>query len=419
MKFLLFTMLISLAPLTVAQKPSTATPIQQVVFLMLENHTYDSMCPAFPASDCASTGMVSNGQTVHLSRALDPPVNWTHSWQSFKVAENHGLMNKFDTTVPCANYGCYAQYQRADIPNFSAYARTFAVSDNFFSSLNGPSYPNHQYWIAGQSGGAVNVPNHGWLCSNDQNSLVQTWDPSTKKYGFVAPCMDYLTMGDVLDAANVTWHYYAAPEKSAGSIWSAYGSIAHCRNSPTCWAKTVNQRSFEADALAGNLAAVNWVVFDWNESCHPSASLIACENRTVSALNAVMNGPQWTTTAVFITWDDGGGWYDHVMPPQLDAYGAGLRVPLLAISPFIVPQVYHELATFDSFLKFVEVNWNVPSLTARDAAANSLVDMFNFSQKPLPRLVLSQRSLHLSPAQRRRIARQAADEHEAETGDND
>jgi phospholipase C len=354
------------------------TPIQHVVILIKENHSFDSLFGTFSGADGATSGMTSTGSVIPLSHASDTPPNFAHTWQMFILAENGGKMNYFDKVPGCkeTSYSCYTQYQQADIPNYWAYAQHYVLADHFFSSLNGPSYPNHQYFIASQSGTAVNNPISGWGCDAKRTSTVETYDLATKKYGKVFPCFDYLTLGDVLNAAGISWQYYAPPANTAGYIWSAYDAIRHVRYGAD-WQKVRDQKMFESDALAGRLASVNWVTVDWNDSDHPSASLTQGENRAVTVVNAVMQGPDWPTTAIFLIWDDPGGFYDHVPPPYIDGYGAGMRVPLLVISPYVKPHIYHKQATIDSVLAFVEANWQLPSLTQRDASANNLMDLFD------------------------------------------
>jgi phospholipase C len=401
------------------------TPIQHVVILVKENHSFDSLFGTFPGVNGATSGKVSTGVTVPLSHASDTPKNFAHTWQSFHTAEHGGKMDWFDKSSPSCwattGYACYSQYQQADIPNYWTYARSFVLADNFFSSLNGPSFPNHQYLIASQSGGAaggagiVNNPQSGWGCDAKATSTVQLYNPATKLYSKSFPCFDYRTLGDVLDTAGVSWKYWAAPSNVTGYIWSAYDAISHVRYGAD-WAKVLNQKNFEADALAGNLAAVNWLTLDWNDSEHPSASLARGENRTVSIVNAIMQSPQWASTVIFITWDDPGGFYDHVPPPVLDGFGSGMRVPLLVISPYVTPHIYHEQATFDSLLAFVEANWSLPALTARDASANNLMDLFTW---PAKAMVLAPRELPpMTPRQKAIVERQARDGKESE-GDDD
>jgi phospholipase C len=139
------------------------------------------------------------------------------------------------------------------------------------------------------------------------------------------------------------------------------------------------------------LPAVSWVLPPGEKSEHPPNSVCQGENWTVEAVNAVMQGPDWSSTVIFITYDDFGGLYDHVPPPQIDQFGLGPRVPMLIISPFARRgYVSHTQYEHSSVLKFVEARYQLPSLTARDAGASDMLDSFDFSQTQPP-LILSER----------------------------
>jgi phospholipase C len=143
-----------------------------------------------------------------------------------------------------------------------------------------------------------------------------------------------------------------------------------------------------SDIQADRLPAVTWVTPTFSESDHPEKGANLCygENWSTRVIDAIMQGPMWRDTAVFLTWDDWGGFYDHVAPPQLDAFGLGIRVPLLVISPYArAGTVDHQLGEFSSILRFVEDNWMLGAfLTERDREANSLSSDFDFSQPPAP-----------------------------------
>ena len=132
------------------------------------------------------------------------------------------------------------------------------------------------------------------------------------------------------------------------------------------------------------------------------------ENWTVEQLNALMQGPDWNKTVVFLTWDDFGGFYDHVPPPHVDSLGLGPRLPLVIISPYARKgYISHTTYEFSSFLSFVEKRYHLPPLTARDRQANDMLDAFNFDQAPLPPMTLRTRSCPLGPAVRERLRRWA------------
>src|SRR5262249_15808357 len=131
---------------------------------------------------------------------------------------------------------------------------------------------------------------------------------------------------------------------------------------------------------------------------HPPDSVCGGENWTVQQINAVMNGPLWNSTVIFLTWDDFGGFYDPAPPPGLDHYGLGPRVPMIIISPYaLAGKVIHTQYEFGSVLKFIETRFNLGSLSLRDANANDMTDSFNFNQQPLAPVALNQRTCPKGP----------------------
>ena len=160
----------------------------------------------------------------------------------------------------------------------------------------------------------------------------------------------------------------------------------------------VPDTQFATDAASGNLPAVSWLVTGPNSE-HPPNSTCQGENWTVQQLNALMQGPDWGTSAVFLTWDDFGGFYDHVAPPPVDIYGLGPRVPLLIISPYAQPgYISHTQYEFSSVLKFIEDDFGLTPLSDRDANANDTTDSFNFSQTPTPPVILNPQTCPIQSA---------------------
>ena len=372
--------------------------IEHIVFIVKENRTFDNYFGTFPGADGATSGTISTGDVIPLGRAPDrTPRDISHSFQSAVTAIDGGAMDQFDL-IPGGNvngdYLAYTQYIEDDIPNYFAYARNFTLADAFFSSLTGPSFPNHLYTVGAQSGGAINNPANSqgmWGCDSPANSLVQVMgeDGSITR---VYPCFDFQTLADSLEAAGLSWKYYAPGQGQSGYIWSALDAINHIRLTSLWTQHVVPTSQFVQDALNGQLPAVSWVVVGSGMSEHPPASVCVGENWTVRQLNAIMQGPNWNSTAVFLTWDDFGGFYDHVPPPVVDNFGFGPRVPFLVISPYAKPGfISHTTYEFSSVLKFIEARFGLDPLTARDTAANDLTDSFDFTQDPLPPLILQER----------------------------
>ncbi len=413
-------------------------PVKNVVFFIKENRTFDVYFGKFQhGSNGATNGVLCDGTQVPLQRLLDrssPDI--THAWQAALTSYNDGGMNCFDqiTTAQYPGGGPlgYQVAEEADIPNYYLLAKTFVLSDNFYSSLHGPSFPNHLYTIAAQSGGVTDNPNRTardadppqvgpcsseqscpepgeaglepsdippytpksggiWGCDAPKSVRVPMLDPEGDMIE-IYPCLDFPTLGDELDAAGVTWKLYAPVEGaydggfqgSGGYIWTMYDAIRHMRDSPAWQQHVVEVDQFTVDAKNGTLPSVAWVTTPSVVSEHTPASVCTGENWTVSLLQALASGTQWNQSAVFLTWDDFGGFYDHVPPTQVDVYGFGFRVPLLVISPFAkAGTIDHTRAEFSSVLKFIETDFDLPALTDRDLNAVDMTQDFDWTQAPV------------------------------------
>lgn len=385
-------------------RPPGMSKIKHVVIIVKENRTFDNYFGTFPGAVGTTTGVIHTGQTVTLGHTPDrTPHDIDHSFQAAVKAINGGLMNQFDLIAGGNVNGellAYTQLTERDIPNYFAYARAFVLADAMFSSLTGPSFPNHLYTVGAQSGGAINNPRNSgnkWGCDADEGADVQVMDEEGVK-SFASPCFDFETLADRLEAKRHSWRYYAPQQGQPGYIWSALDAIAHIRLTELWTQHVVPDTQFEQDALNGDLPAVSWVVTGAGSEHPPSSSCVG-ENWTVRQVNAIMRGPLWKSTAVFVTWDDFGGFYDHVPPPKVDNFGFGPRVPLLIISPYVHPGfISHTVYEFSSLLRFVETRFRLAPLTARDSTANDLLDSFDFTQRPLDPLMLQERNCAARPA---------------------
>lgn len=380
---------------TSSPPPAQFSKIQHIVFIVKENRTFDNYFGTFPGANGATSGVTSGGQIIPLGHTPDlMPYDLGHTWADAHKVIDGGRMNDFDLESNGDVNGVllpYTQFTQADIPNYFRYAQAFALGDSMFTSMAGPSFPNHLYTVAAQAGGAIDDPGgNARGCDAAPGTTVPVMDNSgavSKQF----PCFDFPTLPDRLQAAGITWKYYAPAVGQAGYQWSALDAIRHIRMG-AMWSNVVPDTQFAQDAANGHLPAVSWLVTSDDNSDHPTASGCQGENWTVQQLNAVMQGPLWNSTVVFITWDDFGGFYDHVPPPSVDQFGLGPRVPLLVISPWARPAlVSHTQYEFSSILAFVEARFGLQPLTTRDGKANSPVDMLNFNQQPLAPLVLNQR----------------------------
>ena len=381
--------------------------IQHIVFLVKENRSFNNYFGTFPGALGATSGPVSDGQTIPLGHTPDRVRDMGHSWKDALTAINGGKMNQFDL-VQFGNingdYMSMSQMYQTDIPNYWAYAQTFTLSDETFSSLKGGSFPNHLYTILADNAEVIGNPNEpghplfsSWGCDAVTGTTVEL-QSTTGVQSYVFPCFNNMTEGDLLNTAGISWKSYAPGASTAGYAWNTYDSIDHIRNSSVWSENVVPYTNFVTDAAAGNLPAVSWLVPDTADSDHGPASTCAGENWVVQQINAVMQGPDWPSTAIFLTWDDFGGFYDPAVPAAPDYYGFGPRVPMIIISPYsLAGQVVHTQYEFSSVLKFIETRFGLGNLTLRDLNAADMTDAFNFNQTPLPPLVLKTRTCPAGP----------------------
>lgn len=381
--------------------PPDMSAIQHVIFFVKENRSFDSMFGQFPGANGATQGIISSGVTIPLRRESDSlQIDLGHEWTDLLTAMDNGKMDRFDLLMDGnvnGQFGSYVQFYQADIPNYWSYAQSFALADNMFSSIHADSFPNHLYTIAAQSGGVISAPGgtgavNSWGC----DAAAGAWSGQMDALGdifAVFPCFDFTTLADSMDNAGISWRYYAPSQYEEGYQFSVYDAISHIRYGPDWTEDVFPTAQFLTDAQNGTLPAVSWITIGNGLDDHPPQSICQGENETVLYMNALMQSSEWNSSAVFLTWDDDGGFYDHAPPPTLDQFGLGPRVPLIIISPYAMPgYISSTQYEFSSVLKFIEELFGLPFLTSRDTNANDTTDSFDFNQTPLSPLVLTQRT---------------------------
>jgi len=367
--------------------------VQHIIVIMQENRSVDNLFNGFPGADTVQSGM-DHGTVVPLQPVdLDSQTDLDHSHTGFWGDRDHGKMDGFGHTAGPKDYA-YSYVPASETVPYWTLAKTYTFGDRMFASNSGPSFVAHQYMIAGQSGKTDENPDGWpWGCDSASNVTVKLIGPNGTDLPGIYPCLDYKTIADVLDARRVSWRYYAPAinppyaHYSSGDIWSAFDAIRHIRYGPD-WTNNVispNTR-FLTDVQKGDLAQVTWIVPDWAYSDHPGKGATTQGPDWVASLvNAVGASKFWDSTVIFISWDDWGGWYDHVDPPQVDEMGYGFRVPLIVVSPFARRgYVSHQVHEFSGFLRYTEEVFNLPSLGTRDASADDFSDCFDYSQTPQP-----------------------------------
>jgi len=387
------------------------------VFIMQENRSFDSYFGTYPHADgippvCLSASQLPNCVAPYHD-TNDANRGGPHGWFDHIGDVNNGAMDGFlvrsfaagipaDCKSPWTNCtpgtdprDVMGWHDYHELPNYWSYANLYVLQDRMFESVATYSLPAHLYMLAGQSGGYVGNANQGQLtcCTPDQ----------PQSYSFPE-------ITELLTSGQISWKYYVTsgtiPDTEDGeaigppqaqqqdpklyNYWNPLPAFPAVKNDPNQWNRLVDTAQFYADAMTGALPQVSWVIPSSPISEHPPSGVEEGMAYVTGLVNAVMNGPQWNSTAIFVSWDDWGGFYDHVYPPSVDKYGLGMRTPSLVISPYARQNfVDHKTYSFESWLKIVEERFGVNSMTARDNTANDMIDAFDFTQSPRPPLPLS------------------------------
>jgi phospholipase C len=374
--------------LRTAAKKKTS-PIQHVVIIIQENRSFDNLFQGLKGADTVSSGQNSHGQTVPLTPvSLAAPYDIEHlSFDYFAACNGTGSlpgtncrMNGFDLE----NYAGtpYGYVPHSETKPYFALAKQYSVGDRMFTSHIDASFVSHQYIIAGQSESVVDLPTSTWGCAGGPSDTVTTITQQRTIGPSVFPCFDETTLADEIDNAGLTWHYY--DQDNAGGSFNGYMAIKHILDGPD-WTKDVvpNAAQFITDVGNGQLSNVTWITPSFKDSDHAGERSKAGPAWVASLVNAVGSSKYWNSTAIFIFWDDWGGWYDHVPPPHVDYDGLGIRVPLIVVSPYAKKgYVSHVQFEHGSILRFVENTFGLAQLAASDTRATPPNDCFNFNKPP-------------------------------------
>ena len=408
--------------------------IKHIVIVFQENRTPDNLFhdPVLIANgaDIASTGLDSSGNTITLApTSLGIDYDLSHAHSAFVAMYDGGKMDGADKIpITCSKgaTGCppanaqFLYVQASDVGPYFQMAEQYTFGDRMFQTNEGPSFPAHQFIISGTSAptappaatsnmfvadNAGGVPNAGGNtgCTSPPAEFVYLIDPSGNESSTIYPCTEHPALTDELDAKGITWRYYSP---SAGSLWTSPNAILHIcgpnaapPNATACtssdWVNNVvlDDTRILSDIVNGNLAQVSWVIPNGVNSDHAgSTATIGGPSWVASIVNAIGNSQYWADTAIVVTWDDWGGWYDHVPPPKVisdgtswgSGYVYGFRVPLVVVSPYAkAGYISHVDHDFGSVLNLIEKTFGLASLGYADAYADDLSDCFDFNQKPI------------------------------------
>jgi len=403
--------------------PQQQPKIQHVVIIFQENRTPDNLFQdpmlISAGADIQNFGINSHGQNIPLTPlTIASDYGPLHDHIDFVNMYDSGKMDGADKINIICNPGAQncpppnAQFVHVPVSEVGPYfrmAETYTFGDRMFQSNQGPSFPAHQYILSGASAQDAsanslyamdNAVGNEAGCIAPANGYVTlinllTGDDSQRAY----PCFDHPTLTDTLDTANISWKYYTS-KNAPGTIWNAPNAIKHIcvpnSGNTACtgaeWNNNVvlDPTHILTDIQSGQLPSVTWVIPDGVNSDHAGSTDTTGPAWVSSVVNAIGNSQYWSNTAIFVTWDDWGGWYDHVPPSAIhNNYEYGFRVPLMVISPYAKAKyVSHVAHHFGSILKFIETNWGLPAVgagTYSDAYSDTddFSDCFDYTQTPL------------------------------------
>ena len=437
-------LLVSCGSQTTQKTYPIASKIKHVIIIMQENRSFDSYFGTYPGADGipmqngVPTVCVNDPATGQCVKPYHNPNDLNgggpHGAANATADINGGAMNGFigqaekgrkgckDVTNPiCTNstaVDVMGWHDAREIPNYWTYAHDFVLQDHMFEPDASWSLPAHLFMVS------------AWAakCSSSEpsscvNNIVGPVSGQQARPGGADYAWTDLTY--LMHKYNVSWGYYLSngtePDcENDAMICTAATQKQQRATVPGIWNPLPNFTDVKQDGQTGNiqdvsnfltaakngtLPEVSWVVPNGKVSEHPPALVSAGQAYVTSLINAVMQGPDWNSTAIFLTWDDWGGFYDHVTPPQVDENGYGLRVPAMVISPW-AKQGYidHQTLSFDAYLKFIEDNFMGsqrldpktdgrpdPRPTVRENVSilGNLMNDFDFNQTPLQPVILS------------------------------
>ncbi len=405
----------SVGTFATAPFPTPASfPISHIVFLMMENHAYDNYFGTYCVKISKLCSFVAKGLPSGLcvptlpGNASSPCIRpfalnasfvtrssgGTHNWVASHAAYDGGLMDGFYRASPF-NTNIMGYYNGSTIPEYWNLAEQFGLGDNFFSSVLDYSPPNHWLPLAGQTPPEALLEYAPSIIGGHAAPLTPAEETYLNQSNVTS------TLNDKIAVSPYSWKFYddsfrnktysealnltvagSATQPSVFDYWNPLAGRASSYT-PTMEPNVVNRSTFVTDAAAGRLPNVSWVIPAINQSDHPINNIGTGMSFVASIVNAIQTSPQWKSTAIFVTWDEYGGYYDHVAPPQIDGIGLGFRVPLLVISPYTpVGYVSHQLGDFVSVLRLMEWRFGLGNFTARDAAALPPMDYFDLNATP-------------------------------------
>jgi len=414
--------------------------IKHVIIIMQENRSFDTYFGTYPGAngipmkngtprDCLPLGVTATPCVRPHHSSFDVSTGGPHNRAAGKADIDGGKMDGFAREAALGGTNCgtsrwcpgdvVAWNDQREIPNYWAYAKNFVLQDAMFEPVNSYSLPSHLYMVsewsaqckrAGDPMSCVSDPSHPPQITSSQVDQPR-------------PDYAWTDLTWLLHRQGISWGYYLAP----GTQPDCYNDNETCRpvvqnvQTPQIWNPLPYFDDVHEDGEIGNiqtldsfstavanntLPAVSWVVPNGKTSDHPPDRESDAQTYVTNLVNQVMQSAEWNSTAIFLAWDDWGGFYDHVVPPTVDRYGYGLRVPALVISAYARKgYIDNQTLSFDAYVKFIEDDFLSgrrldpktdgrpdprPDVRENDPALGDLRSDFDFSHVPRPPLILSE-----------------------------
>jgi phospholipase C len=423
--------------------------IQHIVVIMQENRSFDQYFGTYPGADGLPringqfTVCVPDPATGACVRPYHDPNDKNgggpHGSSNARADINGGQMNGFVAQAEAARKGCLQNVNPActnsiktdvmgykdarEIPNYWSYAQNFVLQDRLFQPNASWSFPQHLYMVSEWSAKCSRTDDPMSCATNidSPGSPIGAGTGSINGSAQAARNFAWTSLPYLLYEHKVSWRYYVAEglqpdceddaafcppaQQNVGTpdIWNPLPGFTDVRaDGQLSNVQTIDH--FYADAKAGTLPAVSWIVPNGQVSEHPPGLVSAGQAYVTTLIDSIMRTPAWSSTAIFLTWDDWGGFYDHVVPPVVDAAGYGLRVPGLLISPYARRgYIDHQTLSQDAYVKFIEDVFlggarldpstdgrpdSRPDVRENNPQLGDLASEFDFNQAPRPPLIL-------------------------------
>jgi phospholipase C len=444
---------VATTPIDATTGAAAATPqgifkLDHLIFIVQENRSFDHYFGTFPGADgfpmrggkphvCIPDPVLGHCSTLYHEHGVAQAKGGPHNWQATRTDVNGGRMNGFIRELPPTPAFCVdrtapecrdlvgpqlqpdvmSYHDRREIPNYWTYAHRYVLEDHMFAPSDSWTLPSHLFLVSAWSA-SCSDPGDPMSCESN----VDLRQPGEfHRYGR-PPIYAWTDITWLLHDQGVSWAYYVGngtcidppcPEIPKGSLTTpssknplpGFTDIEETNQ----LSNIRTHRQFLRAAANGNLPSVSWLVPDNHHSEHPQGqgSISDGQAYVTKMINAAMRGPDWDTTAIFVTWDDWGGFYDHVPPVKVDRNGYGIRVPGIVISPYAKHGfIDHQTLSFDAYLKLIEDRFlggqrldpdtdgrpdSRPTVREDMAQLGDLRRSFDFSQPPRNPLILDPR----------------------------